>query len=100
MMTQIKTHNCVMLSHLLTYMLHIWAYGGVVSMFDFHRSDRGSNPVVDKAGGATGAACRQLQSLQAGHTQMTIFFFNVSLRCWQMQYAHNKSLTLSLQEAL
>ena len=21
-----------------------WAYGGVVSMFDFHRSDRGSNP--------------------------------------------------------
>ena len=28
------------------------------------------------------------------------FFFNVSLRCWQMQYAHNKSLTLSLQEAL
>ena len=22
----------------------IWAYGVVVSMFDFHRSDRGSNP--------------------------------------------------------
>ena len=21
-----------------------WAYGVVVSMFDFHRSDRGSNP--------------------------------------------------------
>ena len=52
--------------------------------------------MVDKAGGA----CRQLQSLQAGHTQMTIFVFTVSLRCWQMQYAHNKSLTLSLQEAL
>ena len=23
-----------------------WAYGVVVSMFDFHRSDRGSNPAV------------------------------------------------------
>ena len=23
---------------------YIWAYGVVVSMFDFHRSDRGSNP--------------------------------------------------------
>ena len=23
---------------------HQWAYGVVVSMFDFHRSDRGSNP--------------------------------------------------------
>ena len=22
----------------------LWAYGVVVSMFDFHRSDRGSNP--------------------------------------------------------
>ena len=26
----------------LTYT--VWAYGVVVSMFDFHRSDRGSNP--------------------------------------------------------
>ena len=24
--------------------LYLWAYGVVVSMFDFHRSDRGSNP--------------------------------------------------------
>ena len=24
--------------------LPLWAYGVVVSMFDFHRSDRGSNP--------------------------------------------------------
>ena len=23
---------------------HMWAYGVVVIMFDFHRSDRGSNP--------------------------------------------------------
>ena len=23
---------------------YIWAYGVVVSMFDFHRSDQGSNP--------------------------------------------------------
>ena len=25
----------------------LWAYGVVVSMFDFHRSDRGSNPGRD-----------------------------------------------------
>ena len=24
--------------------IHLWAYGVVVSMFDFHRSDRGTNP--------------------------------------------------------
>ena len=24
--------------------MRTWAYGVVVSMFDFHRSDRGSNP--------------------------------------------------------
>ena len=24
--------------------MYVWAYGVVVSMFDFHRSDRGSNP--------------------------------------------------------
>ena len=24
--------------------MRLWAYGVVVSMFDFHRSDRGSNP--------------------------------------------------------
>ena len=26
------------------YFYLLWAYGVVVSMFDFHRSDRGSNP--------------------------------------------------------
>ena len=26
------------------HQVHLWAYGVVVSMFDFHRSDRGSNP--------------------------------------------------------
>ena len=25
-------------------LLKLWAYGVVVNMFDFHRSDRGSNP--------------------------------------------------------
>ena len=26
------------------HLIALWAYGVVVSMFDFHRSDRGSNP--------------------------------------------------------
>ena len=30
--------------HLMAYKICLWAYGVVVSMFDFHRSDRGSNP--------------------------------------------------------
>ena len=29
---------------LLNIFVILWAYGVVVSMFDFHRSDRGSNP--------------------------------------------------------
>ena len=28
----------------LPYLLFLWAYGVVVSMFDFHHSDQGSNP--------------------------------------------------------
>ena len=28
----------------LEIFLDMWAYGVVVSMFDFHHSDRGSNP--------------------------------------------------------
>ena len=28
----------------LRHGLGLWAYGAVVSIFDFHRSDRGSNP--------------------------------------------------------
>ena len=32
------------LHKILILMVYWWAYGVVVSMFDFHRSDRGSNP--------------------------------------------------------
>ena len=32
------------MTHVLGPLRPLWVYGVVVSMFDFHRSDRGSNP--------------------------------------------------------
>ena len=38
-----KANETIPIWYFLQY-ANLWAYGVVVSMFDFHRSDRGSNP--------------------------------------------------------
>ena len=45
--THTNKHACMHAYKIHTYIrksLQYWACGVVVSMFDFHRSDRGSNP--------------------------------------------------------